>query len=208
MAQTIPSFSSSKTISGQSLTEFRNYVSQAKKLGLVPASTDARTARPYFIRGGKTLAETINKNKSKLKPFNPSVKKAKSKLLSPDKPISIRDLPIKGKSLATALKEMERDPSKFDALKRSNERWGFQVGKEQYGSIQIFGDIDLMVDYLRHYDGNAERASNSVFHKRSKSDRLFQSFKLVRWTGTNNEWKKFREKRVHKARHQVRRKRK
>jgi hypothetical protein len=201
VAQKIPSFSASKSLSGQSLTEFRNYVAQAKKLGLVPASTDARTARPYYIRGGKTLAETLNKNKSKLKPFTPA-QKGRPKLLPPDKPILIRDLPLKAKSLAAAIKELESDPSKFDSMKKPGEKFAFQVGPEGYGSAQVFSDIELMTDYLRHYDGVGDREANNVFNRPSKSRRLFPTFKLIRWTQSNAKWKEEREKRVHKARTQ------
>lgn len=66
---------------------FRSAVSQLKKQGIIKASVDARSARPYFVRGGKTLAEVVNKNRSKLT-VPKSVTLPKTLSESPAKPAS------------------------------------------------------------------------------------------------------------------------
>lgn len=188
----IQKFSSRKSPSASELKEFRNYVAQLKRKGLVPGKTSARVARPAFVRGGKTLAEIVNANRNKLTPYQPIAKSTKAPLR---KPLSVRSLPHKHKSLAGALKDLEENSRTLDKLKKPGELWGFEIGGTS--SLRIFSDIRLVLDYLGESAGIQQ-----VYHKRQKSQEVFNSLKLVRWNRSATEWveqRKVRGKRIKAA---------
>lgn len=188
----IRKFSAKKPPTKVELAEFRNYVSQLKAKGIITGKVSAKSARPAFVRGGKSLAEIVNKNHDKLKPFQ-----SKRSLSPVDRKsfIKVRDVPgIKGKSLATVFKEMEADPVKFNALKRPDELWGFRI--DGTDSRRVYNNIDDLIDDGFRYD--AHHASHDIFHKRSKSSGLFSKIELVRWKGTHQQWFKQRKTRTAK----------
>lgn len=178
-------FSSKKPLTPSELKQFRASVSSLKKQGLIPKSVDARTARPYFVRGGKTLAEIVNKyNEPK-----PSAKPSDSPRLAPLKrPISLRDLPgNKRKSLASLFRDIENDPSleaKINALKKPDEFFTFEI--EGTRSIYPYRDIGLLLERFK-YEG--KQAAFDIYHKRQKSIDLFSKLKIVRWNDTATEWR-------------------
>ena len=146
-----------------------------KKAGKLPSKTDPKVAQPYFVRGGKTLAEIVNKANEPPKPKAP-------KLNPLAKPISIRDFPIKHKSLAGVLKELEENAADIDKLKRPGEKWAFQV--DGIRSYRTFEDIGLFVQEMLDSAGIQQ-----VLKKRQASQELYNSLKLVRWNKTATEWK-------------------
>jgi len=184
----IPRFTSRKKLSPEALKEFRSLVSQAKRKGLIRSGISAKTARPSFISGGKTLAEILNKNSERLKPYiHPPIR---TKLL--DKPIAVRDLPIKRKSLAAFFNELERKPelaADINAMKRPGERFGFTIDGTR--SITTFPNIEFLVDHFK-YEG--KRAQFDIYHKHQKSVNLFNKIKLVRWKDGTPEWRRGAEK--------------
>lgn len=196
-SQGFPKFTR-KSSSPDELKLFRSALSQLKKQGLIAKSIDARSARPYFVRGGKTLAELVNKNSSKLTPpvsksksptskLPPSKPVKKPHLLPKRSPIAFRDLPTKGRSLATVLKDMEANSAKFDAMKRDNEYWAFRIAGTD--SRHIFRTAELMVqDAFKYGAGKGPYGNKDVFHSRYRSENLFDKIELIRWTGGISEW--------------------
>lgn len=185
----IPKFSSRKPLSQSELREFRSYVAQLKRKGLIPGKTSVSSARPAFVRGGKTLAEIVNANRDKLTPYQPPVKKAPL-----GKPLSVRSLPHSHKSLARVLKDLEENERAIDALKKPDELWGFQIGGTD--SLRLFSDIRLVLDYLGESAGIQQ-----LYHKRQKSQEVFNSLKIVRWNKSATEW--FRQRKVKGKRHRA-----
>jgi hypothetical protein len=190
-AQKIRSFPTKKSLSGSNLREFRSYVSQLKKQGVIPKSVDARSARPYFKRGGKTLAEIVNRNHAKLTPhptLSPGVTPAKTKLA--DGPLAIRDFATNQKGLATLFRDMEKDDAlaaRVDAMKRDDEMWGFRI--EGTDSMHIFADIRLLIDEAFKYGKRiGPYGTEDIFHKRSKSVDLLDKLVLVRWNKGPSAW--------------------
>lgn len=193
-----PHYTPKQKLDAKQLRQFRSYVSQLKKKGIV-SGVDARSARPGMIRpagpkgGRKTLAELVNKNHKQLIP--------PAKL--PVKPIFIRDFSSGTTNLATLFRAIERDPdlaAKIDAKKKKGEKWAFQI--DGTDSLNIFGDIRLLIDDAFRYEGiRPPYGSPDVFHKRSKSTNLFGKLKLVRWNKTATEWKQQRHVKKRKASH-------
>jgi hypothetical protein len=175
----IPHYSAKKKLTTKELRDFRSYVSQLKSKGLIPKSTDAKTARPYFIRGGKTLAESVNKYHNELTP--------KPELVKLGKPgISIVDFPppatLKHKSLAGILNEIETRGPELDKLKKPDESWAFSIhGTRGYVT---FKKINLFAEFMKESAGIQQ-----VLHKRQKSQNIVEGLKLVRWNKTPGQFK-------------------
>jgi hypothetical protein len=197
----IKKFSSKKPLDKSDLKEFRYYVAQLKQKKLT--SRAARSARPYFISDGKTLAELVNKNASKLKPYSPPVPKQSKLPLR--RPISVRDFPVKHNSLAGVLRDLDENSAAINKLKNSDEKFAFEI--DGIRSYAIFYDIKDLSEYLSESAGIQQ-----VLQKRTKSQELFKALKIVRWNKTATEWKpgpqKARRKSSHAGRQAKTRKRK
>lgn len=161
-------------------------------------------------RGGKLLAELVNKSHRKLtaipvkssgsgstakiKPVKqaPPVAPSKKVNLKPlNKPLSFRDYPIKHKSFAGALNDLDENWEEVNAMKREGEKFAFQFDKENdrgnkvgLRSYVIFHDIRDLVEYLGKYE-----AVQKALHNYKRSEKLFDSLKLVRWNKSATEWK-------------------
>jgi hypothetical protein len=183
----IPHYTPKQKLDAKSLKLFRSYVAQLKKQGVV-SGVDARSARPGFVRssgprgGKKTLSQIINEN---------------HKLLTPQKnlpkSLHIRKFATKEKSLASLFKAIEKDDTlaaKIDAQKHKGERWGFRINGTD--SLNLYADIQLLIDDAFRYVGIGPYGTADVFHKRSKSQNLFDKLILIRWNKDIPQWKKQR----------------
>lgn len=191
-AKRIRSFPSKKSLSGSNLREFRNYVAQLKKQGIIPKTVDARSARPYFKRGGKTLAEYVNKNHKRLEPYTGAgglgVPTKAEKLAQG--PLEIREFATKQTNLARLFRDIESDDAlaaRIDAMKRDGEYWAFRI--EGTDSQLIFADIRLLIDEAFKYGSRVGPYGNyDVFHKHSRSKELFGKLQLIRWKKGPSAW--------------------
>lgn len=63
-------------------------------------------------------------------------------------------LPIEYHNLEDWAKEIKKKHKQIDTMKSSNEYWGFRFSNAWGGghSSEIFRDIDLMIDFIRHYE--------------------------------------------------------
>lgn len=194
-----PKFSR-KTSSPQELKLFRSALAQLKKRGVIDVKIDARSARPYFVRGGKTLAELVNKNSASVQASKlpPSVKplltlykrsapksvtkqapKTPAKLLPANRPIKFRKLPGQSKNnLVDTLSDLESNPQRFNQLKRDDEYFGARL----YGSdtYKVFRTVQELERYMERYqfEGTPED--------------IIQEISLIRWTGTQASWQRER----------------
>jgi hypothetical protein len=179
-----------RNLSGAELKSFRSHVSALKKQGKIKASIDARSARPYFLSGGKTLQEIVNKNVSKTENI-PSRAKARS-------PFLLRDAPgIKQKGLAAIFNQIEKDPAllaRIEALKKPGERWAFEI--DGTPSMHAYPDLELLIEDTFKYTGT--KASQSIYSKRDKSARLGSRLKLIRWDGSDFSWQDTRSAKLAK----------
>lgn len=174
-------YTSHGKLSSAELKEFRAKVAALKKAGKLPASrskTNPRTARPSMKRGGKTLAEIVNKTRLPKKPPLAPLGKA----------LSIRDFPTKHKSLAGVLKDLEEHGDEINALKRPDENFAFQI--DGIRSYAVFGSIQQFARSLAESAGIQQ-----VLKKRQDSQELYNSLKIVRWNKTAKEWKPKAQKR-------------
>lgn len=191
----IRSFPSSKKLSGSNLREFRNYVSQLKKQGVLPAKVKTGTVRPYNKVGGRTLADWVNRNHRQLVEFKPT---EKSTLASG--PLSIRDFKTNQKDLAVLFRDIERDRSlaaKIDVKKRPEERWAFRV--DGTDSMNIYANIELLIDDAFKYAKiNGPYNSPDVFHDSKKAKALLPKLQLIRWKSGIGEWSRQRKFPKHK----------
>jgi hypothetical protein len=175
VAQKFPS-KFGKRLSPSELKQFRAYVSQLKKRGLIRKGISAKTARPVQISGGKTLQEIVNKSLKTIPP------KEAPKLLPIRTPISVRDFPVKHKSLALVLSDLEANAKEINALKRPGEYFAWEVdGIKSYG---IFADIELLARELGESAGIQQ-----LFHKRSQGTTFINKLKIVRWNKRAKDWK-------------------
>lgn len=178
-------YKKSSQLSSKELREFRSLVSKYKKAGLIKGKVDARSARPSFVRGGKSLAAQVNAAQ-KIK----TVKQAKTtpKLAPLDKPVSFRNLPsVNKKSLAGVLNSIEENADAINATKKQEENFGFKI----YGSksYRVFEDVRDLIKYLEKY-----KTINEVQHKRLESDDVLSNLVLVRVNKTANQWKPEKQK--------------
>lgn len=190
LADFIRKFSSKKTPNKVELAEFRNYVSQLKKQGKIPAGlkrgskpVNAATARPRDLRGGKTLAEIVNANKASLKPFTSKRK------LTPELPFNLIDLPLEHSDLAGILRELEDDPKKFNYLIEPGDRFAFEI--EGTGGLHFYSDLGVMANELLDSDG-----IQNLFDKRADSQHLLRSLKIVRWPKRKNKAAYLKQRKV------------
>lgn len=100
------------------------------------------------------------------------------KLLPANRPVSVRDLPLKGKTLAAFLNDAAKHPEDIDRLKRDDEYWGFEIDGTR--SMELYPDFAMLIDRFRD---SGSGPGEDVFHKRAKSQNLYKGFKLVRVTG-------------------------
>lgn len=182
------SSSSRKPLSIQELRTFRSLVSRLKKQGIIKG-VDARSARPYFVRGGKTLAEIVNKYAGKLPPPRPP-----SDLKRIGQPLSFRDIGLKSKSLAGALNELDKNYQAFEKLKKPGEHWAVQI--DGIRSYMTYSDLGLFAQEMKESGGIQQ-----VLRKRADSQEIFSSLRLVRWNKSADEWKPGPQKRKRKASH-------
>jgi hypothetical protein len=195
---TIRNFPSSKKLSGSNLREFRNYVSQLKKQGVLPAKVKTGSARPYFKIQGRTLANYVNKNHRRLTPYAPP-----SKPTLTQGPLFIRDFATDQKSLAVLFRDIEHNrelAAQIDAKKRPGERWAMRI--DGTDSLNIYADIELMIDDLFKYGPNGQPyGSHDIYHDRAKSRKLLPKLQLIRWNKGIGEWSKTRKFPKHKSSH-------
>ena len=172
-------FSARESLYTERLAEFRNYVSQLKKQGIITRKGPASSARPSFLQkgpkgGAKSLREIVNANLDKVTPL--------PKLLPLGHPVSVRSLPTKSKGLASLLSDLEKNYKDIDALKKPREYFAFQInGMKSYA---IFRDIRLLAEYLGESAG-----IQLVLHKHRKSSAIFDALKIVRWNRSAKAWK-------------------
>lgn len=189
----IRAFGAKSNPSPERLKEFRSYVRQLKRQGILTGKIDPKVARPNFVRGGRNLADIVNRHRAKLKPVTPAKptppaapKKTAAKagkLLPARTPISFRDLPIEARSLGQAIHELSQNSKAFDKLKRKDEKFAFQI--DGIHSVAVFPDMERLTNYLGNSDG-----IQYVLQKHQKDAQfIFDSIKLVRWNGSNREWK-------------------
>jgi hypothetical protein len=203
----IRSFPSSKKLSGSNLREFRSYVSQLKKQGVLPAKLKTGTVRPYNKVGGRTLADWVNQNHRRLTEVKSSPK-TNPKLHSENKPtlaqapFHIRDFATNQKDLAVLFRDIERDrelSARIDAKKRPDERWAMRI--DGTDSLNIYASIDLMIDDLFKYSGHGlsgPYGTRDIFHDKKKAQALLPKLQLIRWNRGIGEWTKTRKFPKHK----------
>ena len=174
-------YSSKRPLSATDLKEFRSHVARLKKQGVIPSNVDARSARPYFVRGGKTLAEYVNKD------LNPPA--PKPKLATARQPITVRNLPnTKHRSLAGLLKDMEEHADEINALKKPDEFFGFRIAGTD--SIAPYRTIKLLIDELKESAG-----IQYLFNRRSRSAKeVFDTLQIIRWNQPPGQW--YRQRKV------------
>ena len=181
-----------KNYAGSNLREFRHYVSQLKKQGKIPKGVDARSARPYFKRGGKTLASIVNSNHKNLTPYT-----GPGGLGVPTKaerlaqgPLEIRDFATNQTNLARLFRDIERDDelaAKIDAMKREDESWAFRI--EGTDSWHVFASIRLLIDdAFRYANRVGPYGHRDIFHDRGRSSELFGKLQLIRWRSGPSAW--------------------
>jgi hypothetical protein len=197
----IRSFPSSKKLSGSNLREFRSYVSQLKKQGVLPASVKTGSARPYFKVKGRTLADYVNRNHRRLTEVAGSppsnVSRETSKPTLAQKPFHIRDFATNQKDLAVLFRDIERDrelSARIDAKKRPDERWAMRI--DGTDSLNIYASIDLMIDDLFKYSGHGltgPYGTRDIFHDKKKAQALLPKLQLIRWNRGIGEWTKTRK---------------
>lgn len=178
----IPSYRFAQVLQGEKLREYRHYVAQAKKLGLVNTKTPTRTASPFGLstgpRGGKTrVVDIINKNRSRLTPYvSPEAKR-----LPLTSHLEFRNLPGKPRSLAQSIKDLSEHADEINALKKPGEKFAFRLGR--FHSHRTYTDIRLLAEDLGESAGLQQ-----VFHKRQVSNDIFSRLSLVRWTRGPSKW--------------------
>lgn len=178
----LPRYSRKSKLSPSELRTFRSAVASLKKKGLIKGKVDAKSAQPYFVRGGKTLAEQVNASHKQISPKKP----LPSKLATANKLFSIRDLPHKHKSLAGLIRDLEENASSLDKLKKRDEVWAFQIAGAN--SLRTFDSIDLLLEMF-HYPRDNPYAGIRGPKSKKDADFIYDKLKLVRWTKTNREWK-------------------
>lgn len=174
----LPRYSRKSKLSPSELRTFRSAVASLKKQGLIKGKVDARTAQPFFLRGGKTLAEQVNAASKKV--VLPSVLKPANKLFT------LRNLPGKKyKSLAQLVKDIEENGASFDKLKHRDEKWAFQINGSN--SLKTYENIDQLLEMF-HYPRDNPFTGIRHTSTPENSEFIFDNLKLVRWTKTNREW--------------------
>lgn len=201
----IRSFPTTKKLSGTNLREFRNYVSQLKKQGVIPNSVDARSARPYFRRGGRTLADYVNKNHKRLEPYTKPGGlgvPTKAERLAQG-PLEIRDFATNQTDLARLFRDIESDDAlaaRIDSMKRNDEMWAFRI--EGTDSHHIFADIRLLIDEAFRYGKQVgPYGHRDIFHDRGRSSELFGRLQLIRWKQGPSAWGRQRRAKGKKISH-------
>lgn len=191
---TSPKFPSKfgKRLNATELKQFRSYVSQLKKKGLIKKGIAAKSARPVMISNGKTLQEIVNKNLASIPPKSASLLPLKS-------PYKLQSIPgVTNKSLAGIFNEIERDPSlaaKINALKKPGERFAFQI--DGMPSLHAYVDIEQLIEDAFKYED--AHAGFSIYSKRQKSRVLGDKLKIVRWNGPAFSYDDYRAPRAIKA---------
>jgi hypothetical protein len=177
-------FPTTKKLSGSNLREFRNYVSQLKKQGVIPAKVKTGSARPYFKLAGRTLGDIVNKNHRSLTPYQSTAQK---KLAPLGKPMSFREIGLKGKTLAEVLDELDENGDLYEHLKRPGEKWAFQVTQPDGQNIKSYHAFSSLSTFAQTLKDSA--GIQQVLAKRQKSQELYKNLFLVRWNKSHTEWK-------------------
>lgn len=192
-----------KRLNAVELKQFRSYVSQLKKKGLIKKGISARSARPVMISNGKTLQEIVNKSLKTIPPIQPT-----ARLLPLKTPYTLRNVPgIQNKSLAAIFNEIERNPelaSQINAMKLPGERFAFQI--DGMPSMHAYVDIEQLIEDAFKYTD--DRAGFSIYSKRQKSRVLGEKLKIVRWNGPAFSYDTFRTPRAVKAAKKLKRNKK
>ena len=205
----IRSFPTSKKLSGSNLREFRHYVSQLKKQGVLPAKVKTGSARPYFKFNGRALGDIVNKNHKKLTPYSDVSRETKSRLAPLGKPMSFREIGLHGKTLADVLNELDFHGDDYEHLKRPGEKWAFQVstGDQTIKSYHAYSSLSTFAQTMKDSGGIQQ-----VLARRQKSQELYKNLFLVRWNKSDKEWKskpqKLSKKNLARARKATKRKKK
>ena len=201
----IRSFPTTKKLSGSNLKEFRNYVSQLKKQGVLPASVKTGSARPYLKVKGRTLGDYVNKNHKRLEPYTKPGGlgvPTKAETLAQG-PLEIRDFATNQKNLARLFRDIESDEAlaaRIDGMKRDDEMWAFRI--EGTDSLHIFADIRLLIDEAFKYGAQVgPYGHRDIFHDRGRSSELFGKLQLIRWKQGPSAWGKQRRAKGKKISH-------
>lgn len=183
-----------KRLNASELKQFRAYVSQLKKKGLIKKGIAARSARPVMISNGKTLQEIVNKNLASIPPKQPA-----TSLLPLKSPYKLQSVPgVTNKSLAGIFNEIEKHPklaAKINALKKPGERFAFQI--DGMPSLHAYVDIEQLIEDAFKYEDS--KAGFSIYSKRQKSRVLGDKLKIVRWNGPAFSYDDYRAPRAIKA---------
>lgn len=176
--------SPSRKISRAELSKFRSQIRALRDAGKLPGKKiDLRTVTPNTRRGGKPLTDYLKKSsRKKLAPLN--------------SPISIRDFPLKHKSLAGVLADLEENAEELDMLKKPDERWALQI--DGIRSYALFYNMRQLAQVYAESAGIQE-----VLKKRQDANELYSGLKLVRWNKSAAQWKPKAQKRK-KASHAAR----
>ncbi len=186
MASKPTRYSARKTLTASELKTFRSHVAQLKREGIITAKVDARSARPYFIRGGDSLAVQVNRGLKELSERKQalSIVPHLPKPLLLNHPISFRKLPHSTRSLAKTMRDIETNYKELNKLKRPGEKFVFKVlGVNSYAP---YTDIRLLAQELGESEGIQE-----LFRKHGAS--IYDSIELMRWNKTATRWREVSE---------------
>ncbi len=166
---------------------------------LTPRQIAKRDALNARVRAAGKLAAKIRrqdtlKQKAKEKRARESHEELKRKFLAPvNTPISIRDFPHKGKSLAQFFLDYEKDPAyaaSIEARKLPGEKWAFQFEDKSgipTSSVTVYENFEQMINETFRYHGVEQ--GGDVFHSARHSRKLYSKIKLLRWNKTATAWR-------------------
>jgi hypothetical protein len=198
--------------STQELKEFRANLSRLKKQGLIDKSVDARSARPYFIRGGKRLDEAVIKGlkKESAAPFPKTPSKSLTKSTPSELPPTAKQIAVQSASVKrrtpkppTAIKLAE--PKKpiavrvLPGLKGKNVVEAMQIleaNAEQYNKLkkptEYFGFRIYGQDLLQPFDSIQAMLGRLDLLSYNNFEELYDNFQIIRWTDSAVAYKQQR----------------
>lgn len=175
-----PHYTNKGKLTSAELRAFRSRVSELKKQGLIRQGLSARSARPYMVSRGKTLAEIVNKSYEPPKP----------KLLRAKSPISIVDIDKERpelkrhfKTLSSQLRYLENHADEIDSLKKPDEYFTFRIHGTD--SRTPYKSIEQLLQEFQKYRG-------------IKGQEILGSLQIIRWNETSDQnfatkWQRIRK---------------
>lgn len=165
-----------KTISGRSQRSLlrSNFAAKELRKGVSPSLARSRALKRYpenlFTKTGALIKARVG-----------------------SKVFSIRDLKLKGRSLAAAFNEIERSPElarEINAALKPGEKFAFSIDGTR--SRQIFPDIEALIDeQFKYLSVDGPWGSPDIYHNRSKSRRLFDKIEIIRWNKSQAKWRDY-----------------